>query len=203
MWRPFNDPFLRPDSARYDDILADGVVHLLRAAGVDALSVRALAQWMKVTPSAVTQRAGRAESIVLITRALGRRWLEWSAGQMIVGAPGPPGGEAEAHGVRAWHLVAELARTEAAAGRGAALETIDAVWAREREVLLDWWQKYGRSVEVDGSALGAADFETFWFRLQADRLARAWAVDRLGAGRSPSPGPGPPADLPADLCAPN
>jgi hypothetical protein len=183
MWHPSNDPFLRPDSARYDDILADGVVHLLRTSGVDGLSVRALARWMKVTPSAVTQRAGRADSIVLIARALGQRWLQWSARQLVLGAPGPPSSEAEAHGVRVWHLVAELARTEAAAGRRAAAEVIDDVWARERAVLFAWWQRdAGSGTQPAGRR--DTDFETFWFQVQAERLARGCGIERLGTGAS-------------------
>lgn len=180
MWRPFNDPFLRPDSARYDDILADGVVHLLRTSGVDAVSMRALAQWMKVTPSAVTQRAGRAESIVLIARALGRRWLQWSAHQLIEGRPGPPASDAEAHGVRVWHLISELARTEAAAGRGTAAEVINGVWGREREALFAWWRHDVRSSETEHAGLEEDDFERFWFQVQAERLALGCGIERLG-----------------------
>ena len=181
MWRPFNDPFLRPDSARYDDILADGVVHLLRTSGVDSVSMRALAQWMKVTPSAVTQRAGRAESIVLIARALGRRWLQWSAHQLIEGRPGPPASEVEAHGVRVWHLISELARTEAAAGRRTASEVINGVWSREREALFVWWRQDLRLSETEGAGPDEDDFERFWFHLQAERLAQGHGLGRLGA----------------------
>jgi hypothetical protein len=166
MARQPDDPFLRMDSVRYEDIVADGFVELLRHGGVDGLTMKALAAWMKVTPSAVTHRARWPATIEHFLSAMARRWIQWSAAGLrsVRPLPSVPMTMAERHGVRCWYLAGELARTEAAAGRPGALETWEWAMAADEELLHEWW------VHSVGSAAG---FDRFRLHLTGARLALA------------------------------
>jgi hypothetical protein len=160
------DPFLRPDSVRYEDIVADGFVELLRTRGVDGLTMRGLASWMRVTPSAVTHRGRWPATVELFVAALVRRWVQWSiAGlRQVPAVPSVPVTAAERHGVRCWHVAHELARTEAAVGRPAALEAWQEAMSVEEEHLLAWWLSAPRA---------GASFDRFRLVLMGTRLALA------------------------------
>ena len=166
------DPFLRPSSGRYEDILADAVVELLRERGGDAVTMRALAGVLQVTPSAMSHRARWPETVCLIAEGMGRRWLQWSIRGMSAGTtPGVwrhlsplPTTTAERHGIRAWWVVTEMARTEAAAGRPEAQQIVDWLLGEEEIVMIQWWADGGRSV---------ADFDEFRLLLSGLRLALA------------------------------
>lgn len=164
--RPPDDPFLRPDSVRYDDIVADGFVDLLRTRGVDGLTMKGLASWMRVTPSAVTHRGRWPATVVYFVDALMRRWVQWSIDGLRhdPALPSVPLTAAERHGVRCWHVAHELARTEAAAGRPAALEAWQEAMHIEEEHLLEWWLS---------SARRAGAFDRFRLVLSGARLALA------------------------------
>lgn len=164
--RPPPDPFLRPDSVRYDDMVADGFVELLRTRGVDGLTMKALAAWMRVTPSAVTHRAKWPATVELFVAGLMRRWVQWSlAGLRRRSAlPSVPATAGERHGVRCWYLAHELARTEVAAGRPGALESWHEAMRIEEDELQEWWLSADRS---------GASFDRFRLVLTGVRLALA------------------------------
>lgn len=148
------DPFLRPSSGRYDDILADAVVELLRERGGDAVSMRALAGILQVTPSGMSHRARWPETVCLIAEGIGRRWLQWSIRGISAGPvlrlPPLPVTMAERHGVRAWWVVTEMARTEAAAGRPEAQLIVDWLLDAEEVAMVQWWADCGRrGVDLD------------------------------------------------------
>lgn len=168
MWNPVRDPdpFLRLDSARYDDVVADATLHVLLGTGIDGLSMGALARWMKVTPSALAQRGSRARTLAWVTSAVGRRWIEWSEHSLVAqGFPRLPVTAAERHGVRAWFALSEVARSQGAAGDDRPAAIIDEVWARERALLKRWWGQ--------DPARESRSFVEFWVVLQGLRLALA------------------------------
>lgn len=166
-----SDPFLRPSSGRHDDILADAVVDLLRERGGDAVTMRALAEVLQVTPSAMSHRARWPETVCLIAEGMGRRWLQWSIRGISAGTPRLPlrlpplpATMAERHGVRVWSVVTEMARTEAAAGRPEAQEIVAWLLGEEEIALVQWWADCGRA---------GADFDEFRLVLSGLRLALA------------------------------
>ncbi|GGO84875.1 hypothetical protein GCM10011584_03490 [Nocardioides phosphati] len=164
--RPPEDPFLRPDSVRYEDIVADGFVELLRTRGVDGLTMKGLASWMRVTPSAVTHRGRWPATVELFVAALLRRWVQWSIAGLrrVPAVPSVPLTAVERHGVRCWHVAHELARTEAAAGRPAALVAWQEAMEVEEEHLLEWWLSTPRA---------GGSFDRFRLVLGGTRLALA------------------------------
>ncbi|MDO7867421.1 hypothetical protein [Nocardioides jiangxiensis] len=139
------DPFLRINSPRYVDIVTDGVVEMPRECGVDAVTMRALAAWMKVTPSALSHRAGWPDTLLLIVEGLGRRWIAWSTHALAHGGqPALPRTVLERHGVRVWAVVRELAATAAVQGHRDALERWHWFGDHEAELVLEWWRAAGR-----------------------------------------------------------
>lgn len=166
------DPFLRPSSGRPEDILADAVVELLRERGGDAVTMRALAGVLQVTPSALSHRARWPETVCLIAEGMGRRWLQWSIRGISAGGPllplrlpPLPTTMAERHGVRAWTVVTEMARTESAAGRPEAQQIVDWMLGEEDLLLVQWWTDCGRS---------GADYDEFRLVLSGLRLGLAY-----------------------------
>jgi len=146
---------------------------VLRTTGVDALSTGAIARWLKVSPSAVTHRAPRHETVALIVQGVGRRWLQWSVrGLRATTVPPLPTSPEERHGVRVWLAVEELARTQKAAGHPEACERYEYFIGEERRLVEEWWGS--------GAGAGAHAFEAFYTLLAALRsgLAReAGAID--------------------------
>lgn len=115
---PAKDPFLRPDSADYVDILTDMAVDLLREHGVSRLSVGALARRMNMSPQAVLNSYPRARVVELICIGFGRRWIEWTRPDRSTGLPTTlPRTPDEIHGVRVHLALSELVRGEHAEGR--------------------------------------------------------------------------------------
>jgi AcrR family transcriptional regulator len=114
------NPFLRPDSASYAAILADGMVRQFGVRGLSSFSISEVARWMGVTPAAVFQRFRRSRIVELTVREFADRWLAWVAyrdwdSDAVATLPRT---DEENHGVRVWALMAELARGEKLAGRG-------------------------------------------------------------------------------------
>jgi hypothetical protein len=104
--------FLRLDSASTEDMLTDAAVHVLAAKGATGLTIRAVAEWLRVTPPRVSQMASRAHLIEVVTARFGIRWIDWieyrrwREGVMAL-LPAEPD---EVAGVRVWLALAELAR---------------------------------------------------------------------------------------------
>ena len=132
-----DSPFLRLDNPHYAEMLTDAALCVLMDRGVDGLSVRAMAGWMKVTPESILNRYSRAQVIELLIVTFGHRWLQW------VDLPHRrdeiptrlPESDAELHGVRVHHALAELARSEQLAGRSGPAQIIVANRADERALL--------------------------------------------------------------------
>lgn len=126
-------PFLRSTSPRPADIYTDATVDLLRRQGVDVWSVRAVATWMQLTPSAILMRHSRVEVVTLVVATFGNRWLDWCRAPLHGDLPARlPETDDERHGVRVWRALQELARGARAAGHPTAEEQVRAVRADER-----------------------------------------------------------------------
>ena len=104
--------FLRLDSASTEDMLTDAAVHVLAAKGATGLTIRAVAEWLRVTPPRVSQLATRDHLIEVVTARFGIRWMNWiehrrwREGALAL-LPAEPD---EVAGVRVWLALAELAR---------------------------------------------------------------------------------------------
>jgi hypothetical protein len=132
---PSSEPFLCPDSIHLGDMVADAAVRILEQTAITGLSSRAVAAWLRVSPSALTQRADRAELIRLIVIFFVDRWSRWVDVSPWHDLPARlPHSAEELHGIRVWHALAELARGEALAGNPVPAELI--TQAREDERLL-------------------------------------------------------------------
>jgi hypothetical protein len=171
-----DDPFLRMDSLRYDDMLADAAISVMRTVGVDALTTAALARWLRVSPSAVTHRAPRHETVRLIVQGLGRRWLQWSLkGVRLTGIPPLPVTQEERHGLRVWLTLEELSTTQSAAGHPEAQDLHAYFRSEERRLLEEWWGG-GSGAEGGGAGAGIRAFEVFYTLLVGLRGAMAREV---------------------------
>lgn len=135
MYSPFSGPFVRPDSPHLGDMVADAAVRILEQTAVTGLSSRAVAAGLRVSPSALTQRADRAELLRLVFVFFVDRWSRWVDVPPWHDLPARlPQSAEEVHGVRVWHALAELARGEALAGNQVPADVI--ARAREDERLL-------------------------------------------------------------------
>lgn len=72
---------LRPTSANYLDILTDAALHIVRDQGMGGLTVRAVADWVGVTPAAVSQRTTRQQMVSGVVELFCERWLTWVSGR--------------------------------------------------------------------------------------------------------------------------
>jgi len=144
-WQPAAmSPFVRPDSPRLNDMLADGAVALFRERGVDALNVAALARWMGVSRQALSERlwdpeGSRRRIMQLTVRAFADRWIAWVRLALREDPPVPalPRSAEEVHGVRVWAGLLELARGERASGNPDPAAAVTATLVREREIVGD------------------------------------------------------------------
>ncbi|WP_296606117.1 hypothetical protein [Nocardioides sp.] len=125
-------PFLRPDSVAFGHMLTDAAVGILSEAGATAFSSRALAATLGITPSALSQRAGRTEVLRVVFVFFADRWEAWTHDLGPSAVPARlPETEDEVLGVRAWHALDELARGELAQGNDVPAAVL--ALARERE----------------------------------------------------------------------
>lgn len=156
--RRVSSPFLRMDDPRPGEILTDGVVHVLARRGLDQLSVGAVARWMKVTPEAVLKTTSRARFVEIVVGRFGERWVRWTAPGYGADVPARlPESEAELHGVRVWHALVELARSEAIAGRPTAEGIVAELRRREATALTsELRHRLGRPVDaLEVAGMGA------------------------------------------------
>jgi AcrR family transcriptional regulator len=150
-------PFVAPTSMNNADLLTDAAYQVLATVGVDRLSMGAVARNLRMTSSAVSQRAGsRAQFVEIVVVRFGGRWRRWVEAPVTFDElPARlPVDELERHGVVVWRALRELARGEALAGRPAAIEAIRSVDAAERVRLSgELRRRLGRTPtedEVDG-----------------------------------------------------
>ena len=132
--------FLRLDSASREDMLTDAAVHVLAAGGAVGLTLRAVADWLNVTPARVSQMVSRHQLPYLVTVRFVQRWSSWVEYQrwrhgVHALLPAEPD---EIAGVRVWLALTELARS-----RGDLAELLELARDRERAALTD----------IDGVAL--------------------------------------------------
>lgn len=136
----WHSPFLRPNSADYADMYADGFVNVVGASGLGAFSVTAVARWCNLSRQALLQQAGgRGRFIDEVCARLGRRWLQWSV-PWSLNADLPvalPVTDEEVAGVRSWFALQELARGEWCAGQRLPAMYISQAVARDRERLAE------------------------------------------------------------------
>jgi hypothetical protein len=136
-----DQPFLRPESRRYADILTDATVHILAEDGIDRFSVRAIARWMKVRPSTVLGEYPRARVLELVLIAFEKRWLAWSAaagrraGDMECVPLRMPSTPEERDGVRVHSALEHLAEAEALRKNPIPLRHLERLHAAERTLL--------------------------------------------------------------------
>lgn len=134
------DPFVRPDAADLDEMLADGAVALLKERNVSVVNASALARWIGMSRQALNQRlwdsdGARRRVIGLTVGAFADRWIArvragWSHEDPL---PRLPRTDHEVHGVRVWAALTELARGDLAAGIPDAAACIHATRRQERE----------------------------------------------------------------------
>ena len=121
--------FLRLHSANTEDMLTDAAVHVLAAGGAEALSLKAVARWLRVTPARVSQMVTRDRLPFVVTARFALRWTDWieerwqAEGVMALLPTGP----AEVAGVRVWLALSEIARA-----REDCAELLSAANTRER-----------------------------------------------------------------------
>ena len=126
--------FLRLDSASTEDMLTDAAAHVLAAGGATALSLRAVAAWLKVTPARVSQLVTRDQLPVVVAARFAQRWVDWIeyrrwSESALALLPAEP---EDVAGVRVWLALSELARH-----RTDLSEILDAARDRERDVLTE------------------------------------------------------------------
>ncbi len=132
--------FLRLDSANREDMLTDAAVNVLAGEGAVGLTLRAVADWLKVTPARVSQMVSRRQLPYVVTARFAQRWSSWVEYQRWrhgVHALLPAEAD-EIAGVRVWLALTELARS-----RPDLAEVLDLSRDRERAALAD----------IDGVAL--------------------------------------------------
>lgn len=170
------DPFLEPAKPRWAAIVADAYVELLAVRGLHEFSMAAVARWMRASTAAVAQRAPRRESLRLVVSRVGARYHWWSVrpSHWVI-EPRLPATEAELLGVRAWALLGELARGDAAAEAELAARR-----AAERADVEEWWR---RERGGDGGD-GRDGFEEYFAVLTGLRLVLAFGLASLTAGEA-------------------
>jgi len=126
--------FFRLNSCSTDDMLTDAAVHVLAHKGAVGLSLKAVADWLRVTPSRVSQLTNRDQLMIVVTARFANRWLDWiEPRRWREGALALlPARAEEVAGVRVWLGLCELARE-----RPDLAEFIERVRRRERALLDD------------------------------------------------------------------
>jgi AcrR family transcriptional regulator len=134
---PDDDPFLSVNSIAYADLVTDAAVQLIGERGLRALSQRAIAHWIDVTPQAVAAQYGsRARLLEVVLGTFAGRWVTWNrqAPWMthlpVVRLPETPH---EVRGCRVWFSLVEFAAGSARAGDDAPSGIIEWAVAEERE----------------------------------------------------------------------
>jgi AcrR family transcriptional regulator len=124
---------LRPFSASWVDIYTDGAIHVINEQGLGGLTVRALADWMGVTPASVSQRTSRDQLVADVVDQFCHRWLQWIDDREFEHGVISllPTNDEELPGVRVWLALLELGRADERTGRRVA-----AARAEERTLLL-------------------------------------------------------------------
>ena len=199
-------PFVRPYALGIDEMLADGAVDLFRKRGVDALNVAALARWMRISRQALHERLwdpeGTRRRIMRLTLlAFAERWLDWVQLALLDDPPVPalPSTEEEAHGVRVWAGLQELARGERSSGNPDPAAVVAATLVREGESLkarVAAWVGANPSDEDLAELLALTDGLRASLIESVPRIsydqARALLARRLEALRSPPSATGTP-----------
>jgi hypothetical protein len=126
--------FLRLDSASREDLLTDAAVNVLAAEGAVGLTLRAVADWLQVTPARVSQMVSRDELPYLVAARFAQRWSGWIEYQrwrhgVHALLPAEPD---EIAGVRVWLALTELARS-----RSDVADVLELSRDRERAALAD------------------------------------------------------------------
>ena len=142
-------PFVRPDAADLDEMLADAAVAVLQHRSVVGVNASALARWLGMSRQALNERLWEADGarrrvIRLTVRAFAKRWTLWCRRALVQDPPVPalPGSDDEVHGVRVWAALTELARGDLAVGIGDSAGAIHEARKEERATtrgrLRDW-----------------------------------------------------------------
>ncbi len=134
--------FVRPDSCDISEMMADGVVALLRDRSVDAVNASALARWLGMSRQALNERlwdrlGARRRVIRLTVLTFADRWLGWVESALLDDVPLPalPRTDEEVHGLRVWAALTELARGDLAAGNPEPAAGIREARAQERNAV--------------------------------------------------------------------
>jgi hypothetical protein len=69
--------FLRLDSANVEDMLTDAALHVLAAHGATGLSIKAVAEWLRVSPPRVSQMVTRDRLTLVVAARFAQRWIDW------------------------------------------------------------------------------------------------------------------------------
>ena len=184
-----DSPFLRPNSLDYAEILTDAAVHVLGAKGIDRLSVRAIAGWMRVVPSTILGEYSRSRVLELVCICFEDRWLQWSSMESVWGpsaAAAPlrlPATEDEKLGVRLHDALQQLAEAERLRGNGSPRAHLDRLHQKELALLQLRMRSRCCSRQPSAAAAGAVLALATGLRLMiANDLpgaTRAEAVDTL------------------------
>jgi hypothetical protein len=124
--------FLRLDSASPDDMLTDAAVHVLSDKGAVGLTIKAVADWLRVTPGRVSQLTKRDHMVFVVAARFANRWLDWIEQRCWSegAAAFLPTRAEEVAGVRVWLALCELARE-----RPELNEVFERARRRERDAL--------------------------------------------------------------------
>lgn len=124
--------FLRLDSASTEDMLTDAAVHVLAEKGGTGLTMRAIGEWLRVTPPRVSQMVTRNDLDLVVTARFAQRWAEWIEYRRWMEGPLAllPLEPEEIAGVRVWLALREIARS-----RPELAEILHGARRRERAVV--------------------------------------------------------------------
>ncbi|MBO0842217.1 MAG: hypothetical protein J2O46_03465 [Nocardioides sp.] len=148
--------FGEPISMDHRAIYADAVVEILLEAGLDHVTMGAVARHLKQAPSAVSQMAeGKKGFFAMVVGRFTGRWIRWVTQPDYDGAVRLrlPIEDDEVHGVRVWSALRELAAGEARAGDPRLAEHV--AEARNKEQMMLRIALRGRGIEVQESVLTA------------------------------------------------
>lgn len=148
--------FAEPASMDYRAIYADAVVEILLEAGLDQVTMGAVARYLDQVPSAVKQMSGGRQGFLgMVVGRFTRRWIAWVAQPRYDGAARVrlPVEDDEVHGVRVWSALRELAAGEARAGRAELAECVAEAQVKERMMLIAALR--GRGIEASDAVVTA------------------------------------------------